>query len=135
MTMKSFIRPSSSTWLKNAQSLRVFDGMRHIFGVVFLALVIMGETAVAQSTATFYKDVLPILQKNCQGCHRPGEVAPMSLLTYSEARPWAKAISSQARRRGPTNPVLAHQNVFSTPRRVRDIGMQKWSRLEPHLQF
>jgi len=42
--------------------------------------------------ATFNKDVLPILQKNCQGCHRPGEATPMSLVTYLEARPWAKAI-------------------------------------------
>jgi hypothetical protein len=41
---------------------------------------------------TFNQEVLPILQKRCQGCHRPGEVAPMSLLTYSDARPWAKAI-------------------------------------------
>ena len=41
---------------------------------------------------TFNKDVLPILQKNCQGCHRPGEVAPMSLVTYKDARPWAKSI-------------------------------------------
>ena len=46
----------------------------------------------SSNPVTFDKDVLPILQKNCQGCHRPGEVAPMSLLTYSEARPWAKAI-------------------------------------------
>src|SRR5260370_31863723 len=44
--------------------------------------------------ATFNKDVLPILQQNCQGCHRPGEVAPMSLLTYTEARPWARAIKA-----------------------------------------
>jgi len=41
---------------------------------------------------SFNKDVLPILQKNCQSCHRPGEAAPMSLLTYDAARPWAKAI-------------------------------------------
>lgn len=46
------------------------------------------------STVTFNKDVLPILQKNCQTCHRPGEVAPMSLLTYGDARPWAKAIKA-----------------------------------------
>ncbi|HJT88045.1 MAG TPA: cytochrome c [Bryobacteraceae bacterium] len=46
----------------------------------------------SSNPVTFDKDVLPILQKNCQGCHRPGEVTPMSLLTYSEARPWAKAI-------------------------------------------
>ena len=46
------------------------------------------------SRVTFNKDVLPILQKNCQSCHRPGEVAPMSLITYSDARPWAKAIKA-----------------------------------------
>src|SRR5262245_39441039 len=41
---------------------------------------------------TFNKDIAPILYKNCAGCHRPGEIAPMSLLDYSSARPWAKAI-------------------------------------------
>jgi hypothetical protein len=48
----------------------------------------------APTSVTFNKDVLPILQKNCQGCHRPGEVAPMSLLTYQDARPWAKSIKT-----------------------------------------
>jgi hypothetical protein len=43
---------------------------------------------------TFNKDVLPILQNNCQMCHRPGEVAPMSFLTYESTRPWAKAIKA-----------------------------------------
>lgn len=47
---------------------------------------------VANNTVTFAKDVAPIFYKNCTACHRPGEVAPMSLLTYKEARPWAKAI-------------------------------------------
>ena len=42
----------------------------------------------------FSRDVLPVLQKNCQSCHRPGEVAPMSLPTYSDARPWAKSIKA-----------------------------------------
>jgi hypothetical protein len=41
---------------------------------------------------TFHKDVEPILQRHCQSCHRPGESAPMSLLTYAQTRPWAKAI-------------------------------------------
>ncbi|HVP47940.1 MAG TPA: cytochrome c, partial [Bryobacteraceae bacterium] len=41
---------------------------------------------------TFTKDVAPVLQKNCQGCHRPGEAAPFSMLTYEQARPWAKAM-------------------------------------------
>src|SRR5215831_15778751 len=50
--------------------------------------------AEGTSTVTFNKDVLPILQKNCQTCHRPGEIAPMSLLTYKDARPWAKAMKN-----------------------------------------
>lgn len=44
------------------------------------------------ATVTFYKDVLPILQNNCVSCHRPGEIGPMPLRSYSEARPWARAI-------------------------------------------
>jgi len=50
--------------------------------------------AAPSSTVTFAKDVLPILEKNCQSCHRPGQVAPMSLLSYQDARPWAKAIKA-----------------------------------------
>jgi hypothetical protein len=50
--------------------------------------------APAGRTVTFNKDVLPILQKNCQVCHRPGEVAPMSFLTYADARPWARAMKT-----------------------------------------
>src|SRR5215831_6132124 len=46
------------------------------------------------ANVTFNKDVLPILQNNCQTCHRPGGIAPMSLLTYQNARPWAKAIKA-----------------------------------------
>jgi len=41
---------------------------------------------------TFTKDVAPILQKNCQTCHRPGEAAPFPLLSYEQARPWASSI-------------------------------------------
>src|SRR5215813_6074195 len=44
---------------------------------------------------TFTKDVLPILQKSCQECHRPGTMAPMSLLTYEESRPWARSIKEK----------------------------------------
>ncbi|MBI3473295.1 MAG: thiol-disulfide isomerase [Candidatus Solibacter usitatus] len=40
----------------------------------------------------FHRDVLPVLARRCQSCHRPGEAAPMPLLTYRDARPWAKAI-------------------------------------------
>jgi len=57
----------------------------------YLALLLI--TAAAGGAApTFNKDVLPILQNRCQGCHRPGEIGPMPLLTYQQARPWAKSI-------------------------------------------
>jgi hypothetical protein len=48
-----------------------------------------------QAQVTFTKDVAPILQRSCQTCHRPGSVAPMSLLTYQEARPWARSIKQK----------------------------------------
>jgi hypothetical protein len=48
--------------------------------------------AYSSKPPSFTRDVLPIFQKHCQICHRPGEVAPMSLLTYEAARPWAAAI-------------------------------------------
>ncbi len=49
-------------------------------------------SAAPVPTPTFNKDVLPIIEKRCQGCHRPGEAAPMALMNYQDARPWAKAI-------------------------------------------
>jgi hypothetical protein len=48
-----------------------------------------------QSGVTFSRDVAPIFYKNCTNCHRPGEIAPMSLLTYKDARPWAKSIATR----------------------------------------
>ena len=50
-----------------------------------------GQTKT-QGQVTFTKDVAPILERSCQNCHRPGSIAPMSLLTYEDARPWAKSI-------------------------------------------
>src|SRR5215469_1361742 len=44
---------------------------------------------------TFTKDIAPIFQAKCQECHRPGTAAPMSLISYEETRPWAKAIKER----------------------------------------
>jgi hypothetical protein len=55
--------------------------------------------ADTRSPATFSKDVAPILQRRCEVCHRPGTAAPMSLLTYNEARPWAKSIKQRVEAR------------------------------------
>src|SRR5437667_21238 len=65
-----------------------------ISGAILFSLMIVWEMTAAESQANFYKDVLPILQKNCQNCHRPGQIAPTSFLTYSSVRPWAKAMKA-----------------------------------------
>jgi hypothetical protein len=76
---------------------------RYVLGglvVGVMAMAVAGATMrAADSTPTFAKDVLPILQKDCQGCHRPGQIAPMSLLTYEDARPWARDIKAKVESR------------------------------------
>ncbi len=57
------------------------------------------QDGVVPSAPTFTKDVLPILQRSCQRCHRPGTAAPMSLLTYQDARPWARSIRTKVSKR------------------------------------
>ena len=49
----------------------------------------------AAPSVTFTRDIAPILQRACQNCHRPGQMAPMSLLTYQDVRPWAKSIKQR----------------------------------------
>src|SRR5690349_6750783 len=61
---------------------------------LILGLIGVGLAGAAETRPSFHRDVLPVLQKNCQACHRPGEVAPMSFMTYQETRPWAKAIKA-----------------------------------------
>ncbi len=86
---------------------------------------LMGVSAFAATVPTFNKDVLPILQNNCQQCHRPGEIAPMSLLSYNEARPWAKAIKSAVvnQKMPPwfADPKVGH---FSNDRRLSDAQIK-----------
>src|SRR5438128_1307362 len=66
------------------------------FFAAVAALALLPATATAQTQAvTFTKDVAPILQRSCVTCHRPGEMAPMSLMTYEDARPWAKSMKTR----------------------------------------
>jgi hypothetical protein len=58
----------------------------------FLALASAND---GKKSVTFNKDVAPILFKNCTGCHRPDYTAPMSLLSYKDARPWARSIKEK----------------------------------------
>jgi hypothetical protein len=57
-----------------------------------LAAVSIASSGDKGSLLTFNKDVAPVMYKNCVSCHRSGEIAPMSLVTYKEVRPWARAI-------------------------------------------
>jgi hypothetical protein len=75
--------------------------------VVFCAAVQLGaqapaktgaagaQSGVATKTPTYSKDVAPIFYKNCTSCHRAGEIGPMALVTYQDARPWAKSIATK----------------------------------------
>jgi hypothetical protein len=64
------------------------------FPAILLAATAAVCSAASMPNVTFNKDVLPVLQKRCQECHRPGEIAPMSFMSYEAARPWAKAMKA-----------------------------------------
>ncbi len=71
-----------------------------VAAATFAALLLAPGTAAAQAEdPTFTRDVAPILQRSCQSCHREGAIAPMSLLTYEETRPWARAIREKVETR------------------------------------
>ena len=95
------------------------------------------ETAGGNARLTFTKDVVSILQENCQICHRPGGdnvagmVAPMSLITYNEVRPWAKAIAKavQARQMPPWDATSHTDGQFINERVMSDedrATLVKW---------
>jgi hypothetical protein len=92
---------------------------------IALIAVAASATAVnAQEKPTFYRDILPVLQENCQECHRPagtnygGMVAPMSLMTYEETRPWVKSMVKQvvSREMPPWDAALEHVGTFRNER-------------------
>ena len=77
-------------------------GFRPAFASTILAGVLgcaaqlaAAPAAIDKAVPTFSKDVAPIFQHACQNCHRPGSIAPMSLLTYQDARPWARSIKAK----------------------------------------
>ena len=63
--------------------------------LVSLALGLAAPSLAAAAPPTFSKDVAPILYKSCVECHRPGAIAPMSLITYDDARPWARSVKQK----------------------------------------
>jgi mono/diheme cytochrome c family protein len=90
-------------------------GLRGLVAACAVAAIPVAEsTAQTKDAVTFTKDIAPILQRSCQQCHRPGSVAPMSLLTYEEARPYARAMKARTAlrdRRGAMPPWYIEKNV------------------------
>lgn len=71
---------------------------RRIWGLALCSVLMMtniSALSAATPVPSFARDVAPIPFAKCVNCHRPGEVAPMSLLTYDQARPWARAIKDK----------------------------------------
>jgi len=78
---------------------------------------VSAQQAPAAPEVTFTKDIAPILQRSCQNCHRTDGVAPMSLVTYEEARPWAKAIKQRTG-------IGPHAGVMPPWYMEKNIGIQ-----------
>jgi peroxiredoxin len=76
--------------------------------------------AAKVGNVTYYKDVLPILQKNCQACHRPGEVGPFSLMTYRQAVNWATDIKDYAQSRKMPPWKISEGVEYHNQRRLSD---------------
>ena len=91
-----------------------------IVGLVGVIVLGWSSTSSAQ-TPTFTKDVAPILYKNCSQCHRPNEVAPMSLISYDEVRPWARSIKAKVVKKEMPPWGVGHSTLaFSNDRRMSD---------------
>ena len=75
-------------------NIRKGEGTMRVLSAVAASLFLLPGMAAGQSP-TFTKDVAPILQRSCVNCHRPGEMAPMSLMTYEDVRPWARAVKTR----------------------------------------
>ncbi len=93
--------------------LRILNSMK-------LVVTLFVASGLMSAAPTFSKDVAPIVQRNCQSCHRPGEPAPFSLMTYKEARPWASAIKEavQLRKMPPWN-ADPHYGKFANDRSLQ----------------
>jgi mono/diheme cytochrome c family protein len=100
--------------------MRRVDVIVGIVAVLGAGLFVTASSTSAQTgQATFTKDIAPILQRSCQSCHRPDSVAPMSLLTYEDARPYARAIKQRT--------ALRHNRGGMPPWFIeKEIGIQRF---------
>ena len=80
-------------------------------------ITLLSVSLLAAAAPTFHKDIEPLLQNSCQECHRPGEIAPMPLLSYEQTRPYAKAIKTAVlKNQMPPWPADPHYGKFANDR-------------------
>src|SRR5712691_875122 len=89
-----------------------------IAAVAMMALA-PGMALGADAAAAFTRDIAPILQRSCQNCHRPDGVAPMSLVTFDEVRPYARAIKQRTS-------IGPHRGVMPPWYIEKNVGIQKY---------
>jgi hypothetical protein len=91
------------------------------------------SVTAAGAKPTFYRDIAPILNSHCIQCHRPGQVAPMSLITYEQVRPWAIAIKEAVlMKKMPPWPASAPTGYFSNDWRLTEEQidtLRQWAEL------
>ena len=80
---------------------------------------VAGQSPATAKQVTFTRDIAPILQRSCQQCHRPNSLAPMSLITYAEVRPWAASIKRRTA-------IRNRQGVMPPWYIEKDIGIQQY---------
>jgi len=90
-----------------------------VLATLFAPATQHAQTSASPGDVTFTKDIAAILQQHCQQCHQPNGVAPMSLVSYEEVRPWARAIATRTNM-GP------HAGVMPPWFVEKDIGIQKF---------
>ena len=100
--------------------MRRVEMIAGVAAILCAAIVVTAPSTSAQTDqVTFTKDIAPILQRSCQPCHRPDSIAPMSLLTYEQVRPWAKEIKQRT--------MLRHRRGAMPPWFIeKEIGIQKF---------
>ena len=81
--------------MERRPTFRVWQAAGVLVPALLSVPLLAQSPAATRTQPTFTRDIVPILQRSCQDCHRPGSLAPMSLLTYEDVRPWARSIKAR----------------------------------------
>jgi len=95
----SFYRVTARTVAAGALAVLVSFGAAQSLSAQSAAQFASNSSAAADEDLTFYKDVLPIIQNNCQVCHQEGAIGPMALMTYQDVRRWSRRVKNMVEQR------------------------------------